>query len=265
MGIKSNTAPAAVLFVGPPGTAKTTVARALGEIMFDEGLLPGKRFTSVTGTGLQGRFLGSTPYHVQELFDKNDILFIDEAYSLTEHTSDNMYADEALATLCTCLEDAQRKQDKLVILAGYGGSASEGEANKMKQFLESNPGIKSRISDTIEFPGFSEAESVNVFFTIAEQNGYVFSEADKGKVEAELMSFFRSRTRDKAFGNGRECRSLVSEASKMAASRLMNSHEKLDEAQMRSMTLADLRDAIESLNSMELARNGQQSKKLGFI
>jgi len=264
MGIKSNTATAALLFVGPPGTAKTTVAQALAEIMFDEGLLPSKRFTSVTGTGLQGQYLGSTSYRVREIFRDNDVIFIDEAYSLTEHSGKNMYADEALAELCVCLEDAQRRQNKVVIFAGYGGSTSKGDANRMQQFLNANPGIKSRVSDTIEFPGLDEKEAVDVFYAIASQNGYVLSEDEKAGISGELEGFFKSRLKDKSFGNGRECRNLMAEAVKMAASRLMRDSEKLEESQMRSLTVSDIKKAIDSMQDMELARNGLQGKKVGF-
>lgn len=268
LGLMSNPI-VALCFVGQPGTAKTTMARALGDICTQEGLLPGSnRFIALPAAELQGVYLGSTPQKIKSIFEENDIIFIDEAYSLTDHIKDNMYAAEALACLCTALEDAQLKQNKLVIFAGYGGSEMPSSENKMKTFLNANPGIKSRVAATVEFSSYSVDECIDIFFKICSNTGYTFDdESERSEIKDMLKGFFEQRKLDPSFGNGRECRTLVGESVRFAAHRVMDgrSVEDVDESEYKSLTVNDIRNAVLSLKKMEKSGNGAVVSKMSFL
>ena len=128
-------------FIGPPGTAKTTAARYFARMMSEEGVLSGHRNTrsSVTGTQLKAKYVGQTAARVHDIFMDNDIIIIDEAYSLVnynETSRTDSFSQEALAQLCIEVED--HSHDKLIIFAGYGGDIDD-KHNKMKKFLDENP------------------------------------------------------------------------------------------------------------------------------
>lgn len=256
--------PMVVGFLGAPGTSKTTVAQALSDIMFDEGILKGQRFLSTTGAGLEGRYLGETQHRIREMFANNDVIFIDEAYSLASDVEKDLYAKQALATLCCELEDALRNGNKLVILAGYGGSESADEDNPMKAFLESNPGIKSRISCSIEFKSYSAKETTDIFFGICRKNKYQIADDERERIEKELISYFGERAKDRAFGNGREARALVAEASRCAGERILSEGKnigELTESELQSLCCSDVIRAIQMSVEMRKAQEGKGERK----
>ena len=109
------------LMVGAPGTAKTTVAKFMGDMMREENLLKGNRFACVNGADLKGMYVGHSAPKVQQLFHQNDIILIDEAYSLVDETGNSdSFSQEALAQLI--LEIEEHGMEKLIMLAGYGGT-----------------------------------------------------------------------------------------------------------------------------------------------
>ncbi len=202
------------MFVGAPGTAKTTVAKELGRKMKKAGILKRDRFISITGAQLKDKFVGWTAPKVKEIFEKNDIILIDEAYSLTSnnHGEIDTFAQEALAQLAIELEE--HSSDKVVIFAGYGGDVSERD-NKMEEFLRANPGIKSRISACIVFDSYSGEEMLSIVHSIAHEKGLnMVHTADN-----EIVHYFNERNRSDTFGNGREARNFVDSTLKRVAMR----------------------------------------------
>jgi SpoVK/Ycf46/Vps4 family AAA+-type ATPase len=193
------------LMIGAPGTAKTTVAQILGNMMVEEKLLPGNRFICVNGAELKGMYVGHSAPKTKQIFEENDIIMIDEAYSLTASGNGGLdtFAQEVLAQLMIELEE--HATDKLVLFAGYGGDGVSSINNKMLQFLNANPGLKSRINSTIYFPSYSAEDMVQIVHRQAENMGFTLDpHADK-----MIYEYFKERVRDVDFGNGREARSLI--------------------------------------------------------
>lgn len=203
------------VMLGAPGTAKTTVARYMGEMMFDEKLLKDNRFICINGAELKGKYVGHSAPKVQSIFRNHDVIIIDEAYSIVEEdgTTDS-FSNEAISQLIIELEN--HSEDKLIIFAGYGGDVSE-KNNRMQAFLDSNPGIKSRITSTFYFKSYSPKEMVQIFERIARNSNYTLQ---KG-YEAFVENFFKTRVGMDDFGNGREARVLLETAVLFAAKRTM--------------------------------------------
>ncbi len=266
-GLKSEQI-ACVMFTGAPGTGKTEVAGCLAKMLAAEGVLPGKRFVSLTAAGLQGEYVGSTVGRVQEIFAQNDVIFLDEAYSLSDLMKQHVpFAEEAMATLLCEIENAQRTGSKLVILGGYGGSKSDEKTNKMAEFLKSNPGIRSRIAMTVEFENYSAEEMGRIFIRICNNDGYEFTSEEAGKIRDKVTSYFETRMGKADFGNAREARQLVGEAERFTAMRIMRgrSMTEVAEDELRSMTLEDICDAIASITKMQTSQNGRGERLFRMI
>lgn len=200
-------------FIGPPGTAKTTSAMFFAQMMKEEKILSGCRIAYVTGTELKAKFIGQTSERVHEIFKNHDIIIIDEAYSLVnsnETDKTDNFSQEALAQLC--IEVEEHSNDKLIIFAGYGGDINE-KNNKMKKFLNENPGISSRITFTVNFLSYSSEEMLLIFDLLAKNAGY---ELEYGWEEV-VKPFFADRVKLDNFGNGREARKLLEHAMTVAA------------------------------------------------
>ena len=229
------------------------------KILFENDLLPGKRFVNINAAQLKGAYVGQTAPKVTAIFENNDALFLDEAYSLTAHSgkgSMDTYSQEALAQLCVELE--RHAKDKLVIFAGYGGDV-DSENNKMKEFLNANPGIASRITFTVEFPSYSpDNEMPEIFNKIVTNAEYDLENGWRDIV----IEFFKERAKSESFGNGREARRLFQNAMVVHAARLYG--KKADIAAMRLITCDDLKTAVARLLKSERQVLGKQQYKIGF-
>ncbi len=258
--------PCTMVFAGAPGTGKTSVAEALAEILEDQGILQDKRFISICAPQLQAPYLGQSAHRVAQLFAENDVIFIDEAYALAEQ-KDSLYAREVLAQLCVEIENASKKQNKLVILAGYGGDDSDEKSNAMKRFLEANPGIKSRIAAVVNFRSYSAKECVNITNGIIKNEGYVIGEDEFEAVAESLNRFFEKRILTEGFGNGRECRNTVMHAVQKAASRIVKGRKinEIPEEELKTLKKEDIIGAISEMENSEKASNGKTDARIGFI
>ena len=249
------------LLIGAPGTAKTTMANILGRMMKKENLLKGTRFGSFSGAQLKAEYLGQTAHKVHEIFENHDILIIDEAYSLTASDMGGLdtYSQEALAQLAIELEN--HGTDRLIFFAGYGGSDVSKGNNKMKAFLDSNPGIKSRINGTIVFPSYDLDQMIQIVKGIAGRYGYEFEE---GAVDL-LGDYFSMRMKDEAFGNGREARSFVDNCQMTMASRIM--HIPAGKKTKRMMQIITREDVQNTVDRLRQADENQLGKRVsyGFI
>ena len=218
------------VFHGPPGTGKTTVARLIGEIFAALGLLVHGRVVETARQDLVGGYVGQTAIKTNAVIDGalGGVLFIDEAYSL-DAISGQDFGHEAIETLLVQMEN---DRDRLVVIAA-------GYPAEMGGFLASNPGLASRFSRTIEFPGFTPSELMQILASMVADTDYWLTpeatQATQGLLER------RWQARDSSFGNARLVRNLVEESIQSQAVRLNASAlAKLTPAQLSSLEPEDI-------------------------
>lgn len=264
LGLKSGSFHNVHMLIGAPGTAKTTVAKYMGEMMAEKRLLPGDRFICVNGADLKGMYVGHTAPKIHRLFEENDIIMIDEAYSLTAHDASNRgdsFGQEAISTLITEIEE--HGTEKLVLFAGYGGIDIEGKDNLMKYFIDTNPGLKSRINSTIYFESYTVGQMVEIVHIQAKIQNFSLSR----KADDDIRAYFEERRMDPNFGNGREARSLLENAMIFAAQRTKGlKAREMTKRKMREISVSDIRHAIERMRFATRMQNGRSIRKgIGFV
>jgi len=187
-----------LVFAGNPGTGKTTVARIVGDIFRDLGLLKRGHVVEVDRSGLVGAFIGHTEQNTRKKIDEalDGILFVDEAYALWKPESANDFGQEAITTILKAMEDHRGRL--VVIVAGY--------SNEMRRFVNANPGLKSRFTRTIHFEDYSASELITMFQAIAAAQGMQITSEAKNALDATIQEMVR--TKDENFGNGRDIRML---------------------------------------------------------
>lgn len=199
-------------FTGNPGTGKTTVARVVGRIYKQIGLLSNGHFIEVSRTDLIAGYQGQTALKVKKIIEraKGGVLFIDEAYSITENDHSDSYGRECLTELTKALEDY--RDDLVVIVAGY--------KEPMNKFFESNPGLKSRFNTFIEFENYQAEELEEILLSMCEKNDYRLSE----EVRRSVKSFFENEIskKNENFANGRLARNLYDDLVINHARRVIN-------------------------------------------
>jgi len=207
------------VFTGNPGTGKTTIARILGRLFKNIGLLPTSKLVEKSGKDLVGQYVGQTPKKVNEIIDSalGGVLFIDEAYMLTpEGQTTDSYSKEAIDTLMKRMEDDRGKF--IVIVAGY--------KKDMERFIDSNPGLTSRFSKKFHFEDYNSDELKSIFMITAKSKGYQLQK-DAEEVLSKICCDMYNNRGDN-FGNGRDIRNLFEKTIQKQASRLSKEYDNIE-------------------------------------
>jgi hypothetical protein len=206
-----------LVFLGNPGTGKTTVARLLSKIYKKLGVLEKGQLVEVDRSGLVAGYVGQTAIKTQEKIDEamGGVLFIDEAYTLAK--GENDFGQESIDTLLKAMED--QREDFVVIVAGY--------SKPMNRFLESNPGLKSRFNKSITFEDYSPNELLDIFELFCKLNDMRLSSDARDYLTQYLNKL--SNEKSENFANGREMRNLFEKAFTNQANRLSHYNNISDE------------------------------------
>ena len=200
-----------MIFFGNPGTGKTTIARQLGHLYRQLGILSKGHFIETDRSGLVGGYLGQTALKTTEVLNSalGGILFIDEAYTLSSTHGEDQYGQEAIDTILKYMED--HRDDLIIIAAGY--------ENLMGEFLSSNPGIKSRFNKYFRFNDYSEDELTEIFLCIAANSSYFLDEQAKSHLHGIIQEIIQNKPEN--FGNGRTMRNLFERSLANQANRIV--------------------------------------------
>ena len=235
-------------FYGNPGTGKTEVARILSRILYDAGILNEAKLVETDGHGLLGKYVGETAPKTEAKINEaiGGVLFIDEAYSLAGSAASNggstNYGDEAVAVLLKEMED--RRGQFCVILAGY--------KDEMQTMLSSNPGFKSRIQFTLDFPDYTRDEFKEILLLFSKKKNYII-ENDALEKMLDLIDYFRNQPN---FANARTARNILDQV-------IMNQNLRTEDTDDDSIILSDVEDYIldEEIN---LDDTSSGTHKIGF-
>lgn len=237
-----------ILFLGSPGTGKTTVARIISDIYNALGILPGGQLIETDRKGLVDAYIGKTAIKTSEVIDKSigGTLFIDEAYALTRTVNSNDFGQEAVDTLLKRMEYDRGKF--IVIAAGY--------TKEMNVFLESNSGLKSRFTKTFTFEDYSTNELLEIFNELSKSKKLKLDE----EAEKILFKHFNQlyRERDSNFGNARLVRNTFDSAVKKRMIRLIENEN--NPAESNNLIIADDFDFMSQTKQKEKINIGDEEK-----
>jgi len=200
-----------MVFYGNPGTGKTTIARLLGSIYRELGVLSKGHFIEADRSMLVAGYVGQTAIKATSVLESalGGILFIDEAYTLTNADRPDQFGEEAINTILKYMED--HREDLVVIVAGY--------QEEMEQFIDTNPGLKSRFNKYLNFEDYTAKELSQIFHMMVADASFVLTQDASVRVD-EIFLWIHSK-RSKGFGNGRTARNFLEKTLVNQANRIV--------------------------------------------
>ncbi|MGM5489400.1 AAA family ATPase [Weissella koreensis] len=229
-GLKKSNKTLHMAFLGNPGTAKTTVARIVGKMYKSLGLLSKGHFIEASRTDLVAEYQGQTSVKVRKLVNraKGGVLFIDEAYSIVENEKSDGFGKESITELMKLLEDY--RDDLVVIVAGY--------TDLMKNFFNTNPGLKSRFNTFIYFEDYSLDELLEIFkFNCVE---FEYNPSEQALIKAEKWFQHKIDKKDTNFSNGRMVRNFFDDVIMAQSMRISNIGSKVTKEQLTKIIESDI-------------------------
>ena len=239
-GLKTAKVSYHLVFYGSPGTGKTTVARIVGRIYKDLGVLKKGHTVETDRGGLVAKYMGQTALKTDTVIQMalDGVLFIDEAYALVPEDSNGAdYGQEAVSTLLKRMEDYR---DRLVVIvAGY--------KDEMQRFMDSNPGLQSRFNRYIDFPDYTAAELADIFKMYMKNNEYTLGNGAEAFLKQQFD--YALAHKDRNFGNARFARNVFEKAIQQQANRL-EGRSNLSEKELTELTIEDLKGGFSSKTSI---------------
>ena len=239
-GLKTAKVSYHLVFYGSPGTGKTTVARIIGRIYKDLGVLKKGHTVETDRSGLVAKYLGQTALKTDTVVQHaiHGVLFIDEAYALVpEGGNGEDYGQEAISTLLKRMEDY--RDSLVVIIAGY--------KNEMQRFIDSNPGLQSRFNRYIDFPDYTSAELTDIFKMYMKKNQYTLAPDAENYLREQLD--YAVAHKDRNFGNARYARNVFEKSIQAQANRL-EGRTNLNERELTELTVSDLQEGFASKSNI---------------
>ena len=225
-----------LVFNGNPGTGKTTVARLMAQIYRALGILERGQLVEVARNDLVAGYVGQTAIKTKEACDSalGGVLFVDEAYMLGGGDGGKDFGQEAIDTILKAMED--HRNELVVIMAGYTGP--------MAKLIETNPGLKSRFSNIVDFEDYTPDELMKIFSNLCKKNDYILSDAAKAQLRFNFETLYANR--DEHFGNARTARNTFQFAVQRQAQRIMASGVSgISEQAMKTIDAVDIPDIKE--------------------
>lgn len=221
-----------MIFKGNPGTGKTTVARIVGQLFREMGVLEKGHVIEIERADLVGEYIGHTAHKSREQIKKalGGVLFIDEAYSLARG-GEKDFGKESIDTIVKNMEE--HKDNLIIILAGY--------KHEMNWFLETNPGLRSRFPIHIDFPDFTVAELLAIADLMLAKRQYQFNDEARAELERYLQETIKSFHEHS--GNARLVRNIIEKAIRQQALRLVN-EQQLSRCDLMLISREDVSNAI---------------------
>lgn len=234
-GLQLNASNMHMVFTGNPGVGKTMIARIMAKMLFDLGIIKENKLIEVERKDLVANYIGQTATKTNEVIERamGGVLFIDEAYTLTVKGMSNDYGIEAIATLIKAMEDY--KDNFVVIFAGY--------KNEMKTFIDSNPGIASRIGYKFDFPDYNAEELMEIYYMKLRKMGFETSK----DIDVKLKSVCTYFSKKKDFGNGRFIDKLIQET--------LIKHSLNESDNIKLITINEVPEIKDLNNEIELEEN----------
>lgn len=238
-GLKNIEVTLHTVFLGPPGTGKTSVARLLSRIFKHLGFLSKGQMYETDREGMVAGYVGQTAVKVDKAVEESlgGVLFIDEAYALTQNATGNDYGSEAVNTLLKRMED--HRGDFAVVVAGY--------TEPMKEFVESNPGLRSRFNRFFHFDHFSPEQLFLIFENFCKSSDFIIDADAKEKLTDTFELLYTKK--DENFGNARVVRNLFEKCVQNQANRIINL-PLLNQEILKTFTELDVPEPKETLNQV---------------